>query len=190
MNKDETLENMSIIILSHIEELYMQKKLSIRAGRKDSMNSMYWKWDKYYFLYTQYFNHSMRDMGTYEISDEENKYISIGMKMIDQHLSDIDTKKFNKFVDTFSGTEYEIYCLHELEKYGWDAKATKGGGDFGADIIAEKKGKKMVLQCKRHKNRIGISAVKDIFAANAYYKGDLAVVCSNMDYSKPSRDLA
>ena len=132
----------------------------------------------------------MRDMGTYEISDDEEKLIKIGMKLIDEALKKIDKTKYSYFSNLFSGAEYEVYCQYELEENGWDARLTKGGGDFGADIIAVKNGKKIILQCKRHKNRIGISAVKEIFAANAYYNGDIGIVCSNMDYSKPARDFA
>ena len=189
-NKEKIINDMKILINNNIDKLYMQRKLSTRAGREDHVNLQYWKYDKYYFLYIDFFQHSMRDMGTYEISEEEEKLIKIGMKLIDETLKNTKTKKYSQYTDLFSGSEYEVYCLHELEIYGWNAKATKGGGDFGADIIAEKDEKKVVIQCKRYKTRVGLSAVKEIFAANAYYNGDIGIVCSNMDYSKPARDFA
>lgn len=190
LNEEKTLKEISLFIEENIEKLYFQRKLSMRVGREDTVNSQYWKYDKYYFLYIDFFKHSMQNMGTYEISDIENRIITKGMKLIDELLKKTDTKKYSHYMDTFSGSEYEVYCLHELEKYGWNTKLTKGGGDFGADLIAEKNKKRVTMQCKRHKSRIGISAIKEIFAANAYYAGDIGVVCSNMDYSKPARDFA
>ena len=180
-------------INDYIKELILERKTSISIRKDNKIHSDYWKSTKYYFLYTKYLKKSMRDIGTYEITEDEENIIQEGVKLIDEEIKKYQKKnphQYKEFLENFTGLEYEIYCMDLLNSYGWNCTLTKGGGDFGADIIAEKNNTKAVIQCKRHKSRVGVSAVKDIFVGNAYYKGSIAVVCSNMDYSKPARDLA
>ena len=42
------------------------------------------------------------------------------------------------FRDEMSGLEYESFCAKELERHGWQVTQTKGSGDQGVDLIAEK----------------------------------------------------
>ncbi len=186
-------EEILIKINESIKELLFDRKVSITMRKNDKAHFEYWKWSKYYFVYLKCLNKSMRDMGTYELTEKEEHYIQNAMVFLDSILNEYQKNnpvKYQEDVSGFSGVEYEVYCMDLLKRYGWEAMLTKGGGDFGADIIAKKDNIKAVIQCKRQKSRIGISAVKDIFVANAYYKGTIPIVCSNMDYSKPSRDLA
>lgn len=177
----------------YIKELIIEQKTSITIRKNDKIHSEYWKNAKFYFLYTRHLKKSMRDMGTYEITEKEEIIIKEGTKLIEEEIKKYkrnNPHQYKEFLENFTGIEYEIYCMDILNSYGWECVLTKGGGDFGADIIAKKNNIKAVIQCKRHSSRIGISAVKDIFVGNAYYKGNLPIVCSNMDYSKPARDLA
>ena len=48
-----------------------------------------------------------------------------------------------------SPEKYERFCSILLEHNGWNVSLTKNSGDFGADIIANKNGHKMVVQCKQ-----------------------------------------
>jgi len=187
------IEEILKTINNYIKELIMERKTSISIRKDDKVHSDYWETTKYYFLYTKHLNKSMRNIGVYEITEEEENIIKEGVKLIDDEIKKYQKRnphQYKKFLENFTGLEYEIYCMDLLNSYGWDCKLTKGGGDFGADIIAKKDETKAVIQCKRHKSRVGVSAVKDIFVGNAYYKGSMAIVCSNMDYSKPARDLA
>ena len=181
------------LINKNIKEIIYEKKTSISIRKDNKVFSDYWETSKFYFLYTKYLKKSMRDVGTYEITEKDYKTIKEGIKLIDVEIAKYKKSfphLFKEFSDSFTGTEYEIYCMDLLNSYGWSCNLTKGGGDFGADIIAKKDGNIAVIQCKRSKNRVGISAVKEIFVGNAYYKGSVAIVCSNADYSKPARDLA
>lgn len=46
-----------------------------------------------------------------------------------------------------------------LESQGYNVMVTQATGDFGADLILRRKGKKIAVQAKRYRSNIGISAV-------------------------------
>ncbi len=86
--------------------------------------------------------------------------------------------------DDMNGYEYETYCADLFKYFSWDAKTTKKSGDFGADVIAEKNGIKIVAQCKKWNGKVGYSAVKEIFTAKEINKADYALVITNSDFTK------
>jgi restriction system protein len=67
---------------------------------------------------------------------------------------------------------------------------TKGSGDQGADVIAERDGKRMVVQCKFHSKPIGNKAVQEVVAAKQFVGAEIAVVCSNQSFTPSARHLA
>ncbi len=85
---------------------------------------------------------------------------------------------------------YERYCADRLRACGWDAHATPPGGDQGADVIATRGGKRLVVQCKLYRNAVGNEAVQQISAARLHYHADIAAVVSNADYTTSARQLA
>lgn len=86
--------------------------------------------------------------------------------------------------------EYEQYCARLLQQSGWDAKVTTASGDQGADVIAVKNQKKLILQCKLYKKPVGNKAVQEIIAAKQFYHADYAAVISNASYTISARQLA
>ena len=86
--------------------------------------------------------------------------------------------------------EYEQYCAAELRHDGWQANTTVGSGDQGADIIAMRRGLRMVVQCKLYSRTVGNDAVQQITAARAHYDATVAVVVSNAAYTRAARQLA
>lgn len=89
-----------------------------------------------------------------------------------------------------SGVEYETFCVLLLREKGWSAETTPGSGDYGADIVAEKKGRRMVVQCKRWSENVGVTAVQEVHASRSHYKADDAVVVTTMGYTRAARELA
>ncbi|MCE2578748.1 restriction endonuclease [Komagataeibacter sp. FNDCR1] len=86
--------------------------------------------------------------------------------------------------------EYEQYCAAELRHDGWQAETTVGSGDQGADIIATRRGLRMVVQCKLYSRTVGNDAVQQITAARAHYNATVAAVVSNAAYTRAARQLA
>src|SRR6185437_8720437 len=53
-----------------------------------------------------------------------------------------------EFSVTMTPLEYEQFCARALRRGGWNATVTRSTGDQGADVVAEKNGVRVVLQCK------------------------------------------
>jgi len=88
------------------------------------------------------------------------------------------------------GIAYERFCAERLREAGWNARATRASGDQGADIVAERAGVRLVVQCKRYGKPVGNGAVQEIAAAMRYWSGDMAVVVSNAGFTPAARKLA
>lgn len=59
----------------------------------------------------------------------------------------------------------ERHCAILLENGGWTTRLTPATGDQGADVVAEKEGIRMVVQCKLYSQPVGNKAVQEVFAA-------------------------
>ena len=90
-----------------------------------------------------------------------------------------------------TGHEYEKFVASHISVYGFHGvKITKGSGDFGADLIAWKNGKKYAIQCKYYSNPVGNSAVQEVVAAKAYYGCQKAAVITNNRFTSAAKTLA
>ena len=85
---------------------------------------------------------------------------------------------------------YEMHCALQLQKAGWATKATPRTGDQGADVLAERGGVTLVVQCKLYSNNVGNGSVQEAVAARVFHRTDLAAVVSNAAFTKSARDLA
>jgi len=85
---------------------------------------------------------------------------------------------------------YERMCADILVANGWNARTTKSTGDQGVDVIADRDGIKLVVQCKLYSNPIGNGAIQEIFAAKAHERAHHAAVVTNAGYTSGARQLA
>jgi restriction system protein len=86
--------------------------------------------------------------------------------------------------------DYERHCALQLEKAGWTTRLTAATGDQGADVIAHRAGKILVVQCKLYSSPVGNDAVQQVIAAQRFQSADVAAVVSNQPYTKSARELA
>ncbi len=94
-------------------------------------------------------------------------------------------------MDEMEGHDFEYYCADLLKDSGFlDVEVTKGSGDFGADILAEKDGITYAFQCKCYDKPIGVKAVQEIYAGRDYYGKMVGVVMTNQYFTQPAVDLA
>lgn len=93
--------------------------------------------------------------------------------------------------DLMSGEEFEVYVSKILSKMGFcNIGLTKGSGDQGVDIIAEKDRIKYAIQCKRYSNPVGNKAVQEIFAGVSFYHCHIGVVVTNNYFTNAAKELA
>jgi restriction system protein len=89
-----------------------------------------------------------------------------------------------------TGEEFEHFVSGQLEAAGWSVRHTAGSGDQGADLVAEKPGVTIAVQCKLYAQPVGNKAVQEALAAQRYYATDHAVVISNAAFTKSAIQLA
>jgi restriction system protein len=97
---------------------------------------------------------------------------------------------FSDFSCVTTGIEYETFCAEALRRAGWNARVTIATGDQGTDIVAERDGKRLVVQCKFYTKPVSNKAVQEVAAARLHEGADQAVVVSNAPYTKSARQLA
>jgi restriction system protein len=88
------------------------------------------------------------------------------------------------------GIAYERYCADLLQRAGWRARPTQASGDQGCDVIAERDGFRLVVQCKRYGRPVGNAAVQEAAAAALHWSADMAAVVSNAGFTPAARKLA
>lgn len=96
----------------------------------------------------------------------------------------------NNFDPTMTPYEYEQYCGRMLENTGWKARVTQASVDQGVDILAEKDGRRLFVQCKLYSRPVGNKAVQEISAGKQYEHADIAAVVSNQSFTPAARKLA
>ncbi|MBR3807651.1 MAG: restriction endonuclease [Lachnospiraceae bacterium] len=100
-------------------------------------------------------------------------------------------KRILRDFDLMEGREFEFFCADLLQKRGFlDVEVTKGSGDYGVDILAEKDGVTYAIQCKRYEEPIGVKAVQEVYAGKDYYDRMVGVVMSNQYFTKAAADMA
>jgi restriction system protein len=88
------------------------------------------------------------------------------------------------------GVKFEYYLKELYISLGYSAKVTKSSGDFGADLVLTKDGRKIVVQAKRYSNNVGVKAVQEIKAAQSHYNAIESWVVTNSYFTKAAVELA
>lgn len=94
-------------------------------------------------------------------------------------------------MDEMEGHDFEYYCAEILKKNGFEnVEVTRGSGDYGVDILADRDGISYAFQCKCYDKPIGVKAVQEVYAGRDYYDRMVGVVITNQYYTQPAIDLA
>ncbi len=94
-------------------------------------------------------------------------------------------------MDEMKGHDFEYYCADLLEKQGFlEVEVTRGSGDFGVDILAEKEGVTYAVQCKRYNGPVGVDAVLRTYAGRDYYGCMVGAVMTNQYFTAPAVEAA
>ncbi|MCX6781587.1 MAG: restriction endonuclease [Candidatus Magasanikbacteria bacterium] len=103
-----------------------------------------------------------------------------------QKKSNIDTDLINKM----TGVEFETLLAKKITELGYEVTGTQATGDQGADLIAKKNGKKIIIQAKRYSGSVGNKSVQEVVGAIKYYQGDSGCVITNSVFTPSAKALA
>lgn len=89
-----------------------------------------------------------------------------------------------------SGIDYENYIESILQTYGFNVSRTPTTGDQGVDLVAEKKGVRIAIQCKYYSKPVGNKAVQEVIAGRDFYHCQKACVVTNNSFTPSARKIA
>jgi restriction system protein len=93
-------------------------------------------------------------------------------------------------IDAMSGAEFEDYVAVRLRRAGWHVGFTPAVGDYGVDLIAEKDGQSVAIQCKRHGKSVGVAAVQQVVSGALHHGCTRSIVVSNQEFTAAAQQLA
>ena len=106
-------------------------------------------------------------------------------------LSTLDTRPN---LMELSPKEFESLITNLFEKMGLETKLTQASRDGGVDCVAYDVrpifGGKVVIQAKRYKNTVGVSAVRDLFGTMQNEGATKGILVTTSGYGQASHDFA
>lgn len=94
-------------------------------------------------------------------------------------------------IDKMNGHDFEKFIASLLQKSGFEnVEVTKGSGDQGVDVIAEKNQIKYAIQCKNYSSSLGNTPVQEVYAGAKFYGCHVGVVITNSTFTSGARELA
>jgi restriction system protein len=93
-------------------------------------------------------------------------------------------------ISNMTGIEFEDYIKDLFASKGIHCQTTPVSGDYGVDLIAHLNSKKIAIQCKRYKDRVGFSAVQEVYTGKDLYECTEAWVVTNSSFSKQALDAS
>lgn len=91
--------------------------------------------------------------------------------------------------DLLTGIEFESFVSKIFDKMGYRVMITKGSGDQGIDIIAEKEYKKIGIQTKCYSKHVTNKAIQEVVAGLSFYNCDKGVVVTNSYFTQSAMEL-
>jgi hypothetical protein len=92
-------------------------------------------------------------------------------------------QKCETYWKSLRGLELEKALAKLYYEMGYTVQTTKSSGDEGVDLFLYKGEKKIVVQCKGHKNPIGVSVIRDLYGAMLHFKADIAILVCPVGFS-------
>ena len=100
-------------------------------------------------------------------------------------------RKYPSDIDLMEGHDFEYFCADLLRKKGFqEVEVTKGSGDYGIDILAQKDGVTYGIQFKCYATPVGVKAVQEAYAGRDYYDCMVGVVLTNQYFTTPAVEVA
>jgi len=103
------------------------------------------------------------------------------------------TMPFSDFVRNVrngDGHAYEERLKKFFERLDMPCEGVSNSADQGVDLIVEKNGHRIAIQCKYYQHTVGNSAVQEAFAGREYYACEESWVVSNAKFTRSAKDLA
>jgi len=100
--------------------------------------------------------------------------------------------KYNMaYIDAMDGHDFEHFIAALLRKLGYQNVAvTRGSGDQGVDVLAEKEGVRYAVQCKCYSSDLGNTPVQEVNTGKAIYHCHVGAVVTNRYFTQSAKEAA
>lgn len=100
-------------------------------------------------------------------------------------------RKYCESYEEMEGHDFEYFCADLLSRRGFsEVEVTKGSGDYGIDILAEKDGVTYAIQCKRYTTPVGVKAIQEAYTGKDFYDRMVGAVMTNQYFTTPAVEAA
>jgi hypothetical protein len=93
-------------------------------------------------------------------------------------------------VRSMSGAQFEVFVADLFRALGHQAVVLGGAGDQGVDVIVNRRGERVAVQCKNHKRPVGNRPVQEVFAGARHHRCEEACVVAPGGYTRGALALA
>lgn len=124
-------------------------------------------------------------------------------RMIDAAVAHAETEQqydFSKYggveadlltIDLMEGHDFEYWSANLLRDLGFiNVEVTKGSGDQGVDVLAEKDGIRYAIQCKCYRSSLGNTPIQEVHAGKKIYNCQIGAVITNQYFTSGGKELA
>lgn len=80
-----------------------------------------------------------------------------------RHYEYWQRRKQKDYWNGMGGHQFEGAVANLFRNIGFTAEVSKRGGDGGIDIVLQKAGRKIAVQCKRYKSNVGPHTIRDLW---------------------------
>ncbi|WP_083481310.1 restriction endonuclease [Methylocystis sp. SB2] len=176
------------VVESNIEALARRRSQLLQLDPYGNLKPEKWLKEIGYFISKNLFS---------ALNSDYDRFVAAGRapELTDYVESTVAAKtelepRHQAFRDEMTPIEYEHYCAEELKRSGWDARVTTASRDQGVDVIAQKSGIRLAVQCKLYRSPVGNKAVQEVVAARAHEAAAYGIVVSNNSYTPSAQELA
>ena len=85
---------------------------------------------------------------------------------------------------------YATRCTSLLQDAGWSAEPEPATTGKAVDILAERDGRTLLLQCKGDGSPVGVEAVQEVFNRKDRRKADIAAIVTHAPFTRAAQQLA
>lgn len=104
----------------------------------------------------------------------------------------MESSKYNmSHIDAMNGYEFEYFIADLLRKLGYqNVDVTRGSGDQGVDVLAEKDDVRYAIQCKCYSSDLGNTPIQEVNTGKIIYHCHVGVVVTNRYFTQGAQEAA
>lgn len=95
-----------------------------------------------------------------------------------------------KALSKISWEEFETLTAEVFDSQGYKVQETINGADGGVDVIAKRKGKVYLIQCKHWTSRVGVAVVREMAGIVATSKAQAGIIVATNGFSQEAQRFA